>query len=49
LSTWTVSPVERCVDRVAAAAEVDEVQQLQVLFELVLRDVEALDELRLRG
>ncbi len=40
--------VERCVDRVTPAAEVDEVQQLQVLFELVLRNVEALDELRCR-
>src|SRR5439155_11856373 len=33
------------VDRVAAAAEIDEVQQREVLLELVLRDVEAVDEL----
>src|SRR5437773_5552754 len=37
--------LERGVDRVAAAAEVDEVQELQVLLELLLRDVEALDDL----
>src|SRR5258705_9020877 len=33
--------LERGVDRVTAAAEVDEVQQLQMLFELFLRNVEA--------
>ncbi len=33
------------VDRVTAAPEVDEVQQLQVLFQLFLRDVEAFDDL----
>ncbi len=38
-------PVELCVDRVAAAAEVDEVEQRQVLLEELLRDREALDEL----
>ena len=39
---------ERRVDRVTAPAEVDEVQQLQVLFELVLGNVEALDDSRAR-
>ena len=37
--------VERGVDRVTAAAEVDEVQQLEVLFELLCGNVEALDDL----
>ena len=40
--------VERGVDRVAAAAEVDEVQKLQVVVELVVGDVEAVDELLCR-
>src|SRR3954451_18964305 len=37
--------LERRVDRVTAAAEVDEVEQLEVLLELILGNVEALDEL----
>src|SRR3954451_17972411 len=37
--------LERGVDRVTAAAEVDEVEQLEVLLELILGNVEALDEL----
>ena len=37
--------LERGVHRVAAAAEVDEIEELQMLLELVLRDVEALDDL----
>ena len=37
--------VELCIDGVAAAAEVDEVQQRQVLLELLVRDREPLDEL----
>src|SRR3954466_1754825 len=36
---------ERRVHRVTAAAEVDEVQQLQVLLELLLGNVEAVDDL----
>ena len=43
-----VVAVERRVDRVAPAAEVDEVEELQMVVELVRRDVEAVDEL-LRG
>ncbi len=41
--------LERRVDRVTTTAEVDEVQQLQVLFELILRNVEALDDLMRRN
>jgi hypothetical protein len=37
--------LERRVDRVAASAEVDEVEELEVLLELVLGNVEALDDL----
>src|SRR5438445_4608 len=37
--------VQLGVHRVAAAAEVDEVQELQVLFELLRRNAETLDEL----
>src|SRR5207248_2112957 len=37
--------VELGVDRVAAAAEVDEIEQREVLLELLGRDVEALDEI----
>ncbi len=40
--------VQRGVDRIAAAPEVDEVEELKVVVELVVRDVEAVDEL-LRG
>ena len=36
--------LELRVDGVAAAAEVDEVEELQVLLELLLRNAEALDE-----
>src|SRR2546430_944485 len=37
--------VERCVHRVAAAAEVHEIEQLQMLLQLLLGDVKALDDL----
>ena len=49
LSTWTEPSCELRVDRVAAAAEVDEVEQREVLLELVGRDRrEALEQLRRR-
>src|SRR5207247_10413599 len=38
--------LQLCVDRVAAATEVDEVEQAQVLLELVFRDLQALEQLR---
>ena len=44
-STWTCRRLELGVHGVAAAAEVDEVQELEVLLERLGRDVEALDDL----
>src|SRR5262249_30128521 len=44
-----VVALERGVHRVTAATEVDQVEELEVLFELILRDVEPLDDLARRN
>src|SRR5262249_7102288 len=44
-----VVAVQRRIDRVTTAAEVDEVEELEVLLELVLRNVEPLDDLARRN